>query len=536
MVFTYDCDDRLEVTWGNGDQIAGGPVQSNGRFVVSDYGCPVFQETVWFSYGQYVDMGSCNPDQVFLGDPDTLMVPPFVFPTSGNQTFIDSADIILDATAKLLWDGMLQRDTLIMTELEFLDDGFQAKQWWFLKPPHIKEMPSGFFFVPPNYLDFSEYPGGAMENCTDVGNNGSTGDLRTCAPYIDSLFFYHAIGVELDGNSWVNEYSIRPTVGGPHGFSHYDFWPIDLDGNPDPDNLLLDEFISCQDPTVIYVQGGPVHVKGTYAGQYTIVTDEFVTYHRHAWPTPHQFHGYPPIDTVWCNIWLTDDLVNSDSEDPPAGPPQPDENCMDGSTNSMGLVSGANIIIANTPANGAADSWMDSDIVIHAAVIALNESFVSHYWQNNILLNSGLYANPPWGDGRGISIYYPNLASDFRGYVYLWGSIIQKYRGFMLRNSPGPYSGCEIGYHKNYHYDLNLNCNPPPHFPDVEYVYPFFGDLNHDTFLDVSDILMMINIVLGWISEETMLEEQWHMFSDMNKDGAVDILDIVVLVDVILMQ
>ena len=41
----------------------------------------------------------------------------------------------------------------------------------------------------------------------------------------------------------------------------------------------------------------------------------------------------------------------------------------------------------------------------------------------------------------------------------------------MLRNPNSPYGtfGYEIGMDKNYHYDNNLYCTPPPFYPAVEY-------------------------------------------------------------------
>ena len=59
---------------------------------------------------------------------------------------------------------------------------------------------------------------------------------------------------------------------------------------------------------VIYVKGGPVRVHGVYSGRYTVVTDEFTEYRRHAWTGPNI-----PVDTIWNNIWITGDLINKDA-------------------------------------------------------------------------------------------------------------------------------------------------------------------------------------------------------------------------------
>ena len=127
-----------------------------------------------------------------------------------------------------------------------------------------------------------------------------------------------------------------------------------------------------------------------------------------------------PIDTIWNNIWLTSDLINIDAVGASSGYPvytedgnlsefQPTSSCEGGSENIMGLVSGANIYIANTRDNGARNKFWDDDIVINAGLIALKESFVIQYWQNTTTTNAGyIYPlgtqaahDPPWGDGRG---------------------------------------------------------------------------------------------------------------------------------------
>ena len=51
--------------------------------------------------------------------------------------------------------------------------------------------------------------------------------------------------------------------------------------------------------------------------------------------------------------------------------------------------------------------------------------------------------------------------------------MVQKYRGYLVRNNPGPYAnmspGVSIGYTKNYNYDANLDCTPPPFYPAIEF-------------------------------------------------------------------
>ena len=52
--------------------------------------------------------------------------------------------------------------------------------------------------------------------------------------------------------------------------------------------------------------------------------------------------------------------------------------CVGGSENVLGLVSGANVYVANTQANGARNNTWNQDVHIHAHIIAFNESFGVH--------------------------------------------------------------------------------------------------------------------------------------------------------------
>jgi len=230
------------------------------------------------------------------------------------------------------------------------------------------------------------------------------------------------------------------------------------------------------DDMAIYVKGGPVRVHGKYKGRYTIVTDEYTAYHRHAWGVNVQ--GINPIDTLWNNIWIIDDIVNNDgSANGSLINSQPDdmESCSGGSENVLGLVSGANVFIANTTRNGARDCNGNNgndnfcNIDIHAHIIAFNESFAAHYSQNTYSGNGGIYNRPPYGDGQGPDIYGTSGTDDSRGTITLWGGIVQKFRGYVVRNNPGPYNlqAGNIGYpSKQYNFDCNLKCNYPPLYPE----------------------------------------------------------------------
>ena len=140
--------------------------------------------------------------------------------------------------------------------------------------------------------------------------------------------------------------------------------------------------------------------------------------------------------------------------------------CSGGSDNVLGLVSGANVYVANTRENGARNNTWDEDIHIHAHMIAFNESFAVQYWQNTMSTANYTYSNPPFGDAQGREIHGNGLTTDYRGKIFLWGGIVQKFRGYTVRNNPGPYPTNDIGMDKNYNFDCNLKCNFPPLYPD----------------------------------------------------------------------
>ncbi|NQV38444.1 MAG: hypothetical protein HQ509_10630 [Candidatus Marinimicrobia bacterium] len=257
------------------------------------------------------------------------------------------------------------------------------------------------------------------------------------------------------------------------GFHHFDF-----PGYFEPDNpeyeVMPPTFYHARDYEVIYVQGGQVLVEGTVDGRYTIVTDDFVEYRRSDDPLK--------IDRVWGNIWVVDDVRYIDSNEN-GSVRQP---AFGGSSNVLGLVAGGNIILANTEANGGRNQLFGSDVVINASMIAMNEGFLSHYWQNTI--NPGVCLGEECGDpipsdpynsrGDGRGRYRNNGGNaiptgtnqDFRGQVIVWGSVVQRKRGYMKRNIQGPYmvNAPGIGYNKDYNYDYNLREYPPPHFPTLE--------------------------------------------------------------------
>ena len=522
---------RRYVYFGPNDELEG-IVQSNSLVSMSpSAGCPDFSNATFYITRPGPDPSlSCSYQELFLtNNPeniDTVSTPAVKLPPTGYETLKNNATILYDSGRKIS-NQLGTKDTLIMTEIEFFESGrMNLKQWWYLVPPHLDEDvtdPIAQIASAPEHLDGidngsidcgngnidswcydTDGDGNSCDNCsTNLFNTicSNTNDLRTCRPYIDSLFFYQGKGY-VDGlsdlsnmpNQWYNfqpdqEDFIHPNERGPYGLNqHYDFMPVNSIGQESSNSLLIDAEYFINSPTVIYIKDGPVRVKGFYKGQYTIVTDEHTTYKRHA----HNQIAGAPEDTIWNNIWIVDDLVNADAKNlglefhssGNLSEFQPNDDCFGGSENIMGLVSGANVIIANTPQNGQRGCGLGGcNISINAAILALNESFVMHVWQNstNMITNlqtqrgtiTGSTTEPPFGDGRGRgqnNNQFDNI--DERREIYLWGSVVQKYRGYMLRNLTSNFSSFEdheIGMDKNYHYDSNLFCTSPPFYPAVEY-------------------------------------------------------------------
>ena len=590
---------RRGIFWGSGDFLNSGwngnslcqcSFLSNHGITTSSFGTPTFDITLSVVEDDngnvnYPNIQAGTVNQIFQGEPAIDTVSAIIYSGPDYNILNQYADNIFDATEKLNFNSATgARDTLIMTDIEFFtsdgQDGFKVKQWWFLKPPYFK---SDFSSAQPYMFSF------LIDNfSSDCGQINGELDIRTCPNYIQQLENFHSKTII----PFTGQDSFIPPdnwgiVSGNHGFQHYDFPAVYEPGNwisqfeidneqpfNTPDQLLPEyseeggsKTFICTEPTAIYVNGGPVRVHGRYKGQYTIFTDEYTTYHRHAWAS--DMNQASPIDTLWNNIWITDDIINNDAEMDNGRwslfSAQPDTECNNGSLNSMGLVSGANVIVANTTANGARDCWSDDfcDVNIHAHITALNESFTVQY-SNNTYASAGAnpWSNPPFGDGQGIDKFGQSGNDDTRGKIVLWGGLAQKFRGYTRRNNPGPYylpSG-NIGYdYKEYNYDCNLICNPPPFYPgfgpgctDINSsnfnplstidngscLYYTAGDLTQDGFINVTDIVYMLNIILyGATDGYTPTElELGDIAPYGNLDGIINVIDVVALVNIILEQ
>ena len=65
--------------------------------------------------------------------------------------------------------------------------------------------------------------------------------------------------------------------------------------------------------------------------------------------------------------------------------------------------------------------------------------------------------------------------------------------------------------------------------PEEDFVVELYGDVNFDGELNVTDIILMVNFVLG----QTPTEEE-SLTADFNQDGIINILDVITLVGEIL--
>jgi len=203
---------------------------------------------------------------------------------------------------------------------------------------------------------------------------------------------------------------------------------------------------------------------------------------------------------------------------------------------------------------------------MHAAIFANNESLTIQYWQNSISswitsqnqdgywndwnVNSNSWGTTPTylADGNGNRYGTLTGSDDDRGNIYFWGSMVQRYRGLMFRNTYGPYNITPgIGMDKHYTWDDNLRCNPPvnaisaylygctdpnasnyneeANVDDGSCFYCDLGDVNCDGSLNVLDIVISANMVLA---------DEYDEIADMNEDGELNILDLVIMVNLVL--
>jgi hypothetical protein len=558
------------VNFGTNDQLEG-RVHTNGNMAFSSYGCPEFSGSVTITDeavengGGIGSWGACDEgvfEQNIGGETvnilDTIAAINFP-PENSAQLVRANADYVFSADDMLFRTG--KKDTMVMTEINFTENGFWASQWWYNIPPiggppnefdfrwdaingALNVAVSGVHFGPDNIftpgigyegtflilsaLDISgtnirstiisSISSGDVLRISNAGGSKTVAFAANNDPIpigedrvmiqinSESITFASTTGegfldgenitlvntsastglaedVEWNDFRYYHDHADDGTEycppGGRHHFD-FDYWNagglagLNCDIFSCPDQIYTSEYVYMQrlfypysGPSVIYVKGGQVLVRGRVGGQYTIVTDDYTEYRRH--------DNMSIVDRVWGNIWLIDDIVYADSYANGAII-HPDDG---GTQNVLGLIAGGSVIIANTRPNGARGQLYGSDIKINAAIMAMYGGFISHYWQNTLTAYHDWNDNLSYGyiaDGRGGHRNYFRAqdqnglytnTNDKRGIVNLWGSIVQQKRGYLLRNYPGPYNASPgVGYDKNYNYDWNLRTNPPPYYPD----------------------------------------------------------------------
>ena len=137
----FSVNERRDVYFGV-DDIMDGLVQSNSDISLSEStSCADFSDaTLYMTYNTEINLGSCGSYQALFGfgnEIDTISSPPVNLPPTGYQTLKNNADIVYNSGRKIA-DGSM-KDTLIMTDIHFLNTGgYRVKRWWYLMPPYLR--------------------------------------------------------------------------------------------------------------------------------------------------------------------------------------------------------------------------------------------------------------------------------------------------------------------------------------------------------------------------------------------------------------
>jgi|TARA_B110000483_G_scaffold64375_1_gene80135 hypothetical protein len=158
--FMYFTDEELPigpgntgtVNFGSGDQLEG-KVHTNGNMSFSNYGCPEFAGEVNITSeavdagGGIQSWGGCDEGIFEDEDGNSILdtVSTIIFPPDNSaQTARMNATKTFTADSKLFRTG--KKDTLIMTEINFVEGGYWAAQWLYNIPP-IGNPPVEFDFI-----------------------------------------------------------------------------------------------------------------------------------------------------------------------------------------------------------------------------------------------------------------------------------------------------------------------------------------------------------------------------------------------------
>jgi len=156
------------VNFGANDVLEG-KVHTNGQLVMSNYGCPDFSGEVNITFDAVDEYGNAiqgyqNCEDSFEDDDGNLIldtVSTIIFPPSNSaEVARQSATRVFDADDKLFRPG--KKDTLIMTEINFVNGGYWATQWLYNIPP-VGSPPAEYDFA---YDSSSQIPNTLVDEGT----------------------------------------------------------------------------------------------------------------------------------------------------------------------------------------------------------------------------------------------------------------------------------------------------------------------------------------------------------------------------------
>ena len=140
------------VNFGAGDQLEG-KVHTNGDMMFSNYGCPEFTGEVNITFeavengGGIGSWGACSDDIFEDDDGNTILdtVSTIIFPPDNSaENARQHATRTFSADDKLFRTG--KKDTMIMTEINFVEGGYWVAQWWYNIPP-VGSPPAEYDFL-----------------------------------------------------------------------------------------------------------------------------------------------------------------------------------------------------------------------------------------------------------------------------------------------------------------------------------------------------------------------------------------------------
>jgi len=192
------------------------------------------------------------------------------------------------------------------------------------------------------------------------------------------------------------------------------------------------------------------------------------------------------------------------------------------------------------PTNSVYGGWPDSgemDIMEH---YGCNDGEVSATVHNNLYnWNGGI---PPTS-----SLYNTTATSEFHEYAMEWTE--DELSFFVDDQWIGSYQNQGNGYEQwpyNQEFFVILNLAIGSHFMpcetedglfpqryEIDYVRvyqlanPSLGDVNQDNSIDILDIVIIIQFIIG----DALPTEQQQLVADINQDSSINVLDIVVMID-----